>query len=153
MTPARISKYAAATVMALGLVAGSATNTAAAETGPDLDAGTIDGPLYVQAGQKVHFETCVENVGDQDSGGFNIAWYVSGQRLGYGSHSGVPAHTKVCAYHGGANGNSFFDWTAADDPGGSRTIKWVVDEDHMVPDQNRSNNSSEYTIGILPAQH
>src|SRR4051794_7318645 len=83
MTPARILKYAAATVMALGLLASSATNTAAAETGPDLDAGTIDGPLYVQAGQKVHFETCVENVGDQGSGGFNIAWYVSGQRLGY----------------------------------------------------------------------
>jgi hypothetical protein len=133
MASAGLPRYAAATVMALGLLAGPATSTAAAQTGPDLDAGTIDGPVSVQAGQRVHFETCVENRGDQDAGAFNIAWYVSGERLGYGRHLGVPAHTKVCAYHGGADGNSFFDWTAPNDPGGYRTIKWVVDADHQVP--------------------
>lgn len=111
-----------ATIIALSLFTVPAINTAAAETGPDLSAGSIDGP--------------------QGTRGFNIAWYVSRDRLGYGSHSGVPGHTKVC------NLNSQFDWTAPDDPGGSRTIKWVVDENNMVPDSDRSNNTASVVVVI-----
>lgn len=133
---------ASATVIALSFLTVPAINTAAAETGPDLSAGVIDGPLYVDPGQRVHYDTCVENLGDQGTRGFNIAWYVSGDRMGYGSHSGVPGHTKVC------NGNSQFDWTAPNDPGGSRTIKWVVDEDNMVQDSDRSNNTSSVLVVI-----
>jgi hypothetical protein len=113
-----------------------------------LSSGAISGPLWAKAGEKVHFETCVENFGDQASGDFNIAWYVSGERLGYGRHKSVPARTRVCAYGGGSEGNSFFDWTAPNDPGGSRIIKWEVDTDHQVPDTFRGNNSVERTIKI-----
>ncbi|ONI91684.1 hypothetical protein ALI22I_07340 [Saccharothrix sp. ALI-22-I] len=128
--------------MALGLLAGPATNTAAAQSGPDLYAGIIDGPLWAPAGTPVHFETCVENQGDQGTGVFNIAWYVGGVRQGYGSHEGVPAKTRVC------NGNSQFYWTAPNDPGGSRHIKWVVDEDNHVQESNEDNNSTSYSIEI-----
>ena len=142
MAPASFPRYVATGVLAVGLLAGPAATTASAETGPDLSAGPIDGSQYLKPGEKVHFDTCVENQGDQGTGVFNIAWYVSGERVGYGSHSGVPAHTKIC------DGNSQFDWTAPGDVGGSRIIKWVVDEDNMVQDSDRSNNSSEVTVVI-----
>jgi subtilase family serine protease len=142
MTLARFSRYVAAGVLALALLAGPAATTASAAIGSDLSAGSIDGSQYLKPGEKVHFDTCVENQGDQATGVFNIAWYVSGQRVGYGSHSGVPAHTKICG------GNSQFDWTAPNDVGGSRVIKWVVDEDNMVQDSDRGNNSSEITVVI-----
>ncbi|WP_354006275.1 CARDB domain-containing protein [Streptomyces sp. NBC_00268] len=139
MAPTRFPRYAAAAVIALGLLSGPATNTASAQpTGPDLVAGYIDGPTSVQPDQRAHYETCVENLGDQGTGVFNIAWYVSGERIGYGSHSGVPGHTKVC------DGNSHFDWTVPNDPGGSRTIKWVVDEDNHV----HESDASEITVNI-----
>lgn len=148
MALAGILTYAAATLMTFGLVTGPASNTAAAATGPDLSSGAISGPLWAKPGERVHFETCVENFGDQPSGDFNIAWYVSGERLGYGRHLSVPAHTRVCKYQGGADGNSFFDWTVPNDSGGSRIIKWEVDTDRQVPDKLRRNNSIERTIKI-----
>jgi subtilase family serine protease len=143
MTHARFPRYAAAAVMALGILAGPATATASAEpSDPDLIAGFINGPESVEPGQRVHFDTCVENLGDKGTGVFNIAWYVSGERIGYGSHSGVPGNTRIC------NGNSQFDWTAPDDPGGYRTIKWVVDEDNHVHESEEGNNSGVITVYI-----
>jgi hypothetical protein len=137
--------YAAATVAALGLLAGPATGVAAAQTGPDLVAGDINYTPngVIHPGDRIHFETCVENKGDQATGPFNIAWYVDDQRLGYGSHSGVPAHSKQC------NGNSFFDWTVPDSNYGfnGARVRWAVDEDNMIPDIDRSNNRSFTILG------
>ena len=146
MTPMRYPRSViAGASVALGLAIASAT-TAAAQTLPDLHPTAVQlegGINYVKAGQTVRAHSCVENLGDQGTGVFNVAWYVDGTRQGYGSHRGVPGHSSVCNY------NSAFTWTAPNDPGSDHTIKFVVDEDNFVQESDETNNSDTKPVGVL----
>jgi hypothetical protein len=56
-------------------------------------------------GNRVHFDSGIKNLGDKDTGTFNIKWLVDGKEVGaYGSHEGILKNTLIM------NGNSQFDW-------------------------------------------
>jgi len=93
----------------------------------------------MSAGKLILFDSGIKNTGATSTGVFNIQWFVDGDRLGYGSHQGIPSQETVM------NGNSFFKWNAVF---GKHTIKFVVDPDKMVKESNEENNSAEITVDI-----
>lgn len=113
-----------------------------AATGPDLEptAITFDNSALA-VGNKVHFDSGVNNRGDENTGVFNIKWLVDGKEVGaYGSHDGVPKSTLVM------NGNSQFDWTF--DRSGSYSIAFIVDVDNHIIESNENNNSRSVTVRV-----
>jgi CARDB len=114
--------------------------------GADLEptAITYDASV-VQAGQRVHFDSGVENQGALDSGVFNIKWLVDGQEVGaYGSHAGVPAKSTVM------DSNSQFTWTF--DSPGTYKLTFAVDvDDHVQCEANESDNVRYKTVQVQQA--
>ncbi|MBN2736702.1 MAG: hypothetical protein JXR70_06950 [Spirochaetales bacterium] len=91
-------------------------------------------------GGEVLFNSGVLNNSDVESGRFNIAWYVDGQRLGYGNHRSVPARSID------TEGNSDFTWTVLK---GAHSISFVVDEDNEIDENDETNNSVSVDISLL----
>jgi hypothetical protein len=90
-------------------------------------------------GTKIHFDSGIKNIGGQDTGVFNIKWFVDGKEVGaYGSHEGIPAGATVL------DGNSQFDWTF--NTPGKHTITFTVDVDNHVAESNEKNNSYSVTV-------
>jgi hypothetical protein len=116
--------------------------TAVAQSGPDLapTAITFDQGA-VRIGSKIHFDSGVVNNGDQESGVFNIKWFVDNREVGaYGSHESVPAGATVL------DGNSQFDWTF--DAAGSHTVEFRIDVDNHVAESNETNNSTSVDVMV-----
>jgi CARDB len=114
--------------------------------GADLEptAITYEVPV-VQAGQRVYFDSGVENQGAVDSGVFAIKWLVDGQEVGaYGSHDGVPAKSTVM------DGNSQFTWTF-DSPGTYKLTFAVDADDHVQCEANESDNVRYKTVQVEQA--
>jgi hypothetical protein len=114
--------------------------------GADLEptAITYEVPV-VQAGQRVYFDSGVENQAVVDSGVFSIKWLVDGQEVGaYGGHDGVPAKSTVM------DGNSQFTWTF--DSPGTYTLTFAVDvDDHVQCEANESDNVRYKTVQVQQA--
>ena len=91
-------------------------------------------------GKTVFFDTGIRNAGNTASGAFNIKWFVDGEQLGYGSHSGVPAGSTVMG------GNSQFWWEATP---GEHEIVFVVDADNHSPEANERNNRATVKVNVI----
>ncbi|WP_257004507.1 cutinase family protein [Streptomyces sp. SA15] len=98
----------------------------------------------LKVGRKVHFDSGIKNLEDQDTPAFNIKWFVNGEEVdAYGSHAGVPARKTVL------NGNSQFDWTFTQP--GTYTITFEVDVDNHVAETDETNNSRSIKIKVAGA--
>jgi len=95
--------------------------------------------LYV--GERIFFDTGVGNGGDDDSGAFNVKWYVNGTEMGYGGHEHIWA--RQIHY----DGNSGFYWTPTA-PGKYR-LEFQVDCDNHVDESNENNNTLSFVVTIL----
>ncbi|MBA2324921.1 MAG: hypothetical protein H0V92_13225 [Pseudonocardiales bacterium] len=116
--------------------------TAAAESGPDIapTAITFD-EASAQAGSTIHFDSGVVDNGGQDSGVFNIKWFVDNREVGaYGSHESVAAGATVL------DGNSQFDWSF--DAAGSHTVEFRLDVDNNVAESREDNNSVSVQVAV-----
>lgn len=92
-------------------------------------------------GRSIYFDSGIENVGNANSGGFNIRWLVDGRDVGaYGGHAGVPAGQTVL------NGNSQFSWIF--NSAGSHTVGFLVDVDNNVKESNEQDNSRGVTFSV-----
>jgi subtilase family serine protease len=132
---------AATSLMGLGLLVAPATAADAASR-PELSPTPIKVSQTVKAGQRIHFDSGVQNYGGTRSGVFNVKWLVDGEEVGaYGSHSSVPAGSSKL------NGNSQFDWTF-DDPGSFHTITFIVDADNHVAESNENNNRISRSVHV-----
>lgn len=124
---------AATSLLSLGLLV--APTVADAATRAELSPTPIKvASKTVTAGQKVYFDSGINNYGGTGSGVFNVKWLVDGEEVGaYGSHASVPAGSSKL------NGNSQFAWTF-DDPGSFHTVTFIVDADNHVAELNEGNN-------------
>jgi hypothetical protein len=115
------------------------TPTPTASQAPDLAPTDITYSGTLASGSTIAFDSGVQNLGNGASGVFNVAWYVDGARVAYGSHTGVPAGSTVL------NGNSAFSWVGK---AGSHTITFTVDVDRHVGETNEGNNSRSLSIYV-----
>ncbi len=91
-----------------------------------------------QAGKTVTAFAILKNKGDQETGVFNIKWFLDGQEVGYGSHANLkPGEVS--------NYNVRYDWQVTT---GNHILKFVADCDNHVIESDEGNNSFETTINI-----
>lgn len=91
------------------------------------------------AGRRVVFDSGVKNLKSAGTGNFNVKWFINGNQVGYGVHSGVPGSTTV------PTGNSAYAWTAVR---GRYTVRFTIDVDHQVGESNETNNSTEIVVDV-----
>lgn len=118
------------------------TVQAAADTGPDLWPTSIKFDWHdINAGEKVYFDSGINNFSDTGTGTFNIKWLVNGEEVGaYGSHEGVPSGSTVM------DGNSQFEHTFTRP--GNYTVTFIVDVDNYVKESIESNNKQNNTLTV-----
>ena len=107
---------------------------------PDLAPTQITFGSDVAVGQHIYFDSGVANSGDADSGSFYVKWEINNVQEGYGQHSSVSANTTVM------DGNSSLFWTPASP--GNYTVKFIVDSDGTITEEDESNNSVTTTVVV-----
>jgi hypothetical protein len=100
-------------------------------------------PSLIRAGDMVTFDSGVTNAGNADVYFFDVKWYVDGVLVGYGGHSGVPAKSTVM------DGNSSYLWHAVE---GTHTVRFVVDPENYVPEEDEENNATETSVTVSPSK-
>lgn len=91
-------------------------------------------------GSAVFFDSGVRNLGQADSGAFDVRWLVDGLEIGAaGAHQPVPARQTVL------NGNSQLLWNAV---AGTHEITFEVDFTGRVEESNERNNLARKTVTV-----
>lgn len=139
----QLHRLATSHAVVLALLVVPATAADAAPNPPELTPTAIRLTEPAVAGLPVYFDAGIQNGGGQDTGVFNIRWFVDEQDVGaYGSHAGLPAHSSV------ADGNSQFDHTFA--APGVYDVTFVVDADNYVAEGDEGNNSVVVSVDVKP---
>jgi hypothetical protein len=91
-----------------------------------------------QAGNAVTAFAVLKNNGGQETGIFNVKWFLDGQEVGYGSHASLkPGEVS--------DGNIRYNWQVT---AGSHTFSFVADCDNHVGETNEENNNFKITVNV-----
>ncbi|MBI1978664.1 MAG: hypothetical protein HYS62_01220 [Candidatus Aenigmarchaeota archaeon] len=100
--------------------------------------GYNEGPTNYQIGEPQIYKIAVQNLGDVDSGQFNIKWFVDGSQVGHGSHNGVPKNETV------NNDNDELIHTFND--AGPHLIQYLIDSENKVTESNEDDNRISFYV-------
>ena len=104
----------------------------------------VDPPVTL-LGEKVLFDSGIENAGGADTGKFTIRWFVDGQDVGYNAtHQGVPAGTTIL------DGESLFTWVF-DTPGWHK-VAFLVDVDNNIAESDETDNATAVEVYCQPVE-
>lgn len=107
---------------------------------PDLVPTDIVVDSALVEGEEYLVDSGVANLGDADTGVFNVEWTVDGQSFSAaGSHAGVSAGDVVL------DGNSELRWTAV---GGTHTLAFTVDFDEQIEEIDETNNEVSVLVDV-----
>jgi len=90
------------------------------------------------AGEPTTAVAHLTNIGNKDSGTFNVKWYLDGKQVGYGGHKSL-APGEV------SDDNVRFEWTPN---AGVHTLRFKADVDKFVKESNENNNSAKVTVTV-----
>ena len=91
-----------------------------------------------QAGNTVTAFAVLKNNGGQETGIFNVKWFLDGQEVGYGSHASLkPGEVS--------DGNIRYNWVVTT---GNHTLSFVADCDNNVGETNEGNNNFQITVNV-----